>query len=588
MVAYFVRVTILTIRWNHDRTQTFRPPRRRRPRLAEHPPPFLLRRLPRSRSGWAGARCASGTTTRSRRSTGFPPHPHADMEIITYVRQGAITHKDSLGNEGRTEAGDVQVMSAGTGIRHAEYNLEAETTTLFQIWIIPTRRGGDPRWGARPFPKERARRPFRDAGQRLRRRRRRPADPHRCARARRDAEGRPDDRIPAAPGRHAYLVPASGAVAVNGVRIGARDGAAIRDEAVLRSPHPRRRRAGAGRLAASWSTGRLRLMRGRACRVGCFAPAPKRLAFRRHFAGAGDERDQSSGTASFCRRSIRTRRTRRLPRARSRTDRASRQARLSRGLDRRAPFGRVTRSSRSPEIFIAFAAERTRHIRLGTGVISLPYHHPMMVADRIVQLDHMTRGRVMFGAGPGLLASDAIMLGIDPMTQRDRMAEALDVILRLFRGEIVTEKTDWYTMEGARLHLLPYTKPYPEMAVVSADHAVGRAARRQIRSQHDLRRRDQPVRLRRAGDATGRSPAMSPPSTAAAMDPNAAAPRRPDAHRRDPREGLRECPLRVRALSRLPEQQPAALYRAGRRGPARMVCREPLRRVRHARTTRSR
>jgi limonene 1,2-monooxygenase len=122
----------------------------------------------------------------------------------------------------------------------------------------------------------------------------------------------------------------------------------------------------------------------------------------------------------------------------------------------------------SPEIFIAFAAERTRHIRLGTGVISLPYHHPMMVADRIVQLDHMTRGRVMFGAGPGLLASDAIMMGIDPMTQRDRMAEALDAILRLFHGETVTEKTDWYTMEGCRLHLLPYTKPHPEVAVVSA------------------------------------------------------------------------------------------------------------------------
>jgi len=122
----------------------------------------------------------------------------------------------------------------------------------------------------------------------------------------------------------------------------------------------------------------------------------------------------------------------------------------------------------SPEIFIAFAAERTRHIRLGTGVISLPYHHPMMVADRIVQLDHMTRGRVMFGAGPGLLASDAIMMGIDPMTQRDRMGEALDAILRLFRGETITERTDWYTMDGARLHMLPYTKPYPEVAVVSA------------------------------------------------------------------------------------------------------------------------
>src|SRR6266571_4371922 len=127
----------------------------------------------------------------------------------------------------------------------------------------------------------------------------------------------------------------------------------------------------------------------------------------------------------------------------------------------------------SPEIFIAFAAERTRHIRLGTGVVSLPYHHPMMIADRIVQLDHMTRGRVMFGAGPGLLASDAIMMGIDPMTQRDRMAEALDAILRLFKGEIITEKTDWYRMEGARLHLLPYTKPYPEVAVVSSNTPSG-------------------------------------------------------------------------------------------------------------------
>jgi limonene 1,2-monooxygenase len=122
----------------------------------------------------------------------------------------------------------------------------------------------------------------------------------------------------------------------------------------------------------------------------------------------------------------------------------------------------------SPELFIAVASQRTRSIRFGTGVISLPYHNPLMVANRIIQLDHHTRGRVMFGAGPGLLASDALMLGIDPNTQRDRMAEALDVILRLFRGEIVTEKTDWYTLVNARAHLLPYTKPYPEVAVVSA------------------------------------------------------------------------------------------------------------------------
>ena len=122
----------------------------------------------------------------------------------------------------------------------------------------------------------------------------------------------------------------------------------------------------------------------------------------------------------------------------------------------------------SPELFIAVAAERTKWIKFGTGVISLPYHNPLMTANRIIQLDHHTRGRIMFGAGPGLLASDALMLGIDPNTQRDRMAEALDVILRLFKGEIVTEKTDWYHFEGARAHILPYTKPHPEVAVVSS------------------------------------------------------------------------------------------------------------------------
>jgi len=84
---------------------------------------------------------------------GFPPHPHANMEIITYVREGAVTHKDSLGNEGRTEAGDVQVMSAGAGIRHAEYNLEQQPTKIFQIWIIPSSGGGSPAWGSQPFPK---------------------------------------------------------------------------------------------------------------------------------------------------------------------------------------------------------------------------------------------------------------------------------------------------------------------------------------------------------------------------------------------------------------------------------------------------
>jgi limonene 1,2-monooxygenase len=122
----------------------------------------------------------------------------------------------------------------------------------------------------------------------------------------------------------------------------------------------------------------------------------------------------------------------------------------------------------SPELFIAAAAERTKHIRFGTGVVSLPYHHPLNVANRIIQLDHMTRGRVMLGAGPGLLASDALMMGIEPEVTRDRMEQAIDVILRLFRGETVTEETEWYTMREARTHLRPYTTPHPEVCVASA------------------------------------------------------------------------------------------------------------------------
>jgi len=121
----------------------------------------------------------------------------------------------------------------------------------------------------------------------------------------------------------------------------------------------------------------------------------------------------------------------------------------------------------SPELFIAAAAERTRRIRLGTGVISLPYHNPLMVADRIIQLDHMTRGRAMFGVGPGLLPTDAEMLDIPVDRQRARMAEALDVVLRLVAGETVTEKTDWYSLKRARCQLRPYTQPRPEFAVAS-------------------------------------------------------------------------------------------------------------------------
>ncbi len=164
---------------------------------------------------------------------GFDPHPHKEMEIITYVREGAITHKDSLGNQGRTEAGDVQVMLAGTGIVHAEYNLEPTATRIFQIWITPNKTGVAPGWGARGFPKGQ-----RDTLQVL-------AD---------GREGRDETALPLyadgavlagtiragqtmhqtlAPGRVGYLVPATGAVTVNGVKVSTRDGATITGETEL-------------------------------------------------------------------------------------------------------------------------------------------------------------------------------------------------------------------------------------------------------------------------------------------------------------------------------------------------------------------
>ena len=167
-------------------------------------------------------------------STGFAPHPHADMEIITYVREGAITHEDSLGNRGRTEAGDVQVMSAGTGIRHSEFNREAGPTTIFQIWILPNRRGEPPAWGAKPFPKtDRSGRlialasGMKDDGEAL---------PIRADARVLGATLKAGDSVEytLGPGRRAYLVPARGKVEVNGVILQARDGAAIRDETLLR------------------------------------------------------------------------------------------------------------------------------------------------------------------------------------------------------------------------------------------------------------------------------------------------------------------------------------------------------------------
>ena len=121
-----------------------------------------------------------------------------------------------------------------------------------------------------------------------------------------------------------------------------------------------------------------------------------------------------------------------------------------------------------PMVFIAAAAERTRRIKLGTGVSSLPYHHPFMLADRLLQLDHMTEGRAMLGCGPGVLTSDAYMMGIDPVTQRQRMNESLDAIMRLLRSrEPVSIETDWFTMREARLQLANYSDPHPPVAVAT-------------------------------------------------------------------------------------------------------------------------
>lgn len=186
------------------------------------------------RTQWGALRVWNDDTIQPK--TGFPPHPHANMEIITYVRSGAITHQDSMGNRGRTEAGDVQVMSAGAGITHAEYNLEDEATTIYQIWIVPKQQGGKPYWGAAKFPKSDRAGALVTLASGFEDDQRDGALP-----IRQDArvlaatlkQGQSVDYA-LAPDRRAYLAVAKGGAAINGVTLNTRDGAAIHDEDRIR------------------------------------------------------------------------------------------------------------------------------------------------------------------------------------------------------------------------------------------------------------------------------------------------------------------------------------------------------------------
>lgn len=167
--------------------------------------------------------------------TGFPPHPHSNMEIITYVREGAITHEDSMGNKGRTEAGDVQVMSAGSGVRHSEYNLEPGVTRIFQIWIFPQQKGGSPAWGAKPFPRGERSGLFVTLASGI------PGDedalPIRANARVLGATLRAGESVEyrfADSSRFGYLVPAKGKVEIDDVVLDARDGAAISEVGSIR------------------------------------------------------------------------------------------------------------------------------------------------------------------------------------------------------------------------------------------------------------------------------------------------------------------------------------------------------------------
>jgi redox-sensitive bicupin YhaK (pirin superfamily) len=182
-----------------------------------------------ARMGWGAIRVWNDDEIAAR--SGFPPHPHSDMEIITYVRQGAITHQDSMGNQGRTGAGDVQVMSAGTGVRHAEYNLEDEATTLFQIWVQTDKSGAEPSWGAKQFPRHDRQGGFVTLASGFEA----DGDALRINAAARvlgaTLKAGETAELTLDPARHAYLVAVGGAIEVNGLRAEPRDGVAITGEA---------------------------------------------------------------------------------------------------------------------------------------------------------------------------------------------------------------------------------------------------------------------------------------------------------------------------------------------------------------------
>jgi len=183
---------------------------------------------------WGALRVWNDDTIQPR--TGFPPHPHSNMEIITYVRSGAITHQDSMGNRGRTEAGDVQVMSAGAGVTHSEYNLEDEATTIYQIWILPKQQGGEPYWGAAKFPKGDRAGALVTLASGFDNDRKNGALPIRQDARVLAATLMAGQRVEyaLAPDRFAYLALAKGSASVNGVTLNTRDGAAVRDEQSIR------------------------------------------------------------------------------------------------------------------------------------------------------------------------------------------------------------------------------------------------------------------------------------------------------------------------------------------------------------------